>query len=117
MEESKTEKKVGALCSRPGKISCKYTKDDPVDEIRTALLYDSLSRSSISKEIIHKEVDSRLYKAQQDKTVMKGLVQYMNWQDSQPNRITTLEKDYPKDRDYTVKVGVDDLVFEIRCNK
>ena len=48
---------------------------------------------------------------------MKGLIQYLNWQDNQPSRIKTVENDYPKDADYTVQVQEDDIMFAIKGDR
>ena len=45
---------------------------------------------------------------------MKGLIQYLNWQDKQPSRIKTVQNDYPRDEDFTVMVQEDDIVFAIK---
>ena len=66
----------------------KYTPETPVDAIRAALVNDGL-RQGLKKESVLAKVDKTLSVAQSDASIMKGLLQYLNWQDSQPQRLET----------------------------
>ena len=45
---------------------------------------------------------------------MKGLVQYLNWQDRLPSRIQTISNDYPRNKNFTAKVNEEDIIFSIK---
>ena len=43
----------------------------------------------MSKKAVDEKVSKTLKEAQSDPTIFKGLLQYLNWQDSMPNRLET----------------------------
>ena len=45
---------------------------------------------------------------------MKGLIEFLNWQDQFPSRIETIKNDYPENQDFTVEVEADDIIFAIK---
>ena len=60
--------------------SFKYSLDMPLDEVRMALIVDGLSKGT-PKKVAHARVNATLANALEDPTILKGLIQYLNWQD------------------------------------
>ena len=75
--------------------------DTPLEEIRQLLVAEGIRQNKdnevsnaqcgnlISQKFVTEEVNKTLKKAQSDSTIMKGLIQYLNWQDRQTDRIST----------------------------
>ena len=57
-----------------------YTMQTSLDDVRAALILDGLKQGK-NKDFVIKNVDETVGPAKNDTTVMKGLIQYLNWQD------------------------------------
>lgn len=59
----------------------KYTDKTDPDVVKNALIADGIRQRGMSKEI--SKIDQTMVLAQKDPAIMKGLIQYLNWQDGQ----------------------------------
>ena len=79
--------------------SQKYTTETRIDEIQSAFIYDGVRQGLnevsnsgfhtylFNQDFVREKVNRVLTLAQSDAYIMKGLIQYLNWQDNQPKRL------------------------------
>ena len=57
----------------------KYTDNTPTDVLKNALIADGVKQRGMNKEI--NKIEETMVLAEKDPAIMKGLIQYLNWQD------------------------------------
>ena len=62
--------------------SPKFQKNTPIDKIRESLLAYGMKDGGAQSKRVQETTENVLKQAQEDPAVMKGLIQFLNWQEA-----------------------------------
>lgn len=84
--ETKTEmsphKRASNVSKKSNQPAQKFGLDTPAEELSAALMSFTMRQGGQSKQV-REQAESALKQAQEDASIMKGLVQFLNWQHEQ----------------------------------